>query len=106
MVMDDDDVDAMDANISWFDRTAFDAECLPLESMDFSMLTGDVVPRDGLQRPFLTSGSPTRAPVAKRASTQPVHITHVHQTVIQTHLPVATAQLATTAESTCWPVMP
>ena len=98
--MDADDVNAMNASVSWFDETAFDAESLQVESLDFGLLTGDVVPRDGLQRPLLTSGSPTSAPVAKRASTRPIHITHVHQTVIQASLPVATAQLATTAEST------
>ena len=98
--MDADDVNAMNASVSWFDETAFSAESLQVESLDFGLLTGDVVPRDGLQRPLLTSGSPTSAPVAKRASKQPVHITHVHQTVFQTHLPVATALLATTAEST------
>ena len=90
----------MNASVSWFDETAFDAGSLQVESLDFGLLTGDVVPRDGLQRPLLTSGSPTSAPVAKRASTRPIHITHVHQTVIQASIPVATAQLATTAEST------
>ena len=98
--MDADDVDAMNASVSWLDGTAFSAEGLQVESLDFGLLTGDVVPRDGLQRPLLTSGSPTSAPVAKRASTRPIHITHVHQTVIQASMPVATAQLATTAEST------
>ena len=98
--MDADDVNSLNASVSWFDETAFSAESLQVESLDFGLLTGDVVPRDGLQRPLLTSGSPTSAPVAKRASKQPVHITHVHQTVFQSHLPVATAMLATTAEST------
>ena len=64
------------------------------------LLTGDVVPRDGMQRPLLTSGSPTHAPVPRRASKQPIHITHVHQTVIRAKVPVVTAQLATSAEST------
>jgi len=98
--MDADDVDSLNASVSWFDETAFSAEGLQVESLDFGLLSGDVVPRDGLQRPLLTSGSPTSAPAAKRASKQPVHITHVHQTVFQTHLPVATAMLATAAEST------
>ena len=98
--MDADDVDSLNASVSWFDETAFSAEGLQVESLDFGLLSGDVVPRDGLQRPLLTSGSPTSAPVAKRASARPIHITHVHQTVIQASMPVATAQLATTAEST------
>ena len=53
-----------------------------------------------MQRPLLTSGSPVHAPVPRRASKQPIHITHVHQTVIQAQVPVVAAQLATTAEST------
>ena len=70
--MDADDVDAMNASVSWFDENSFDAEGLQVQSLDFGLLTGDVVPRDGLQRPLLTSGSPTSAPVAKRASQLPM----------------------------------
>ena len=55
-----------------------------LESMDFGALLGDVVPRDGLQRPVLTSGSPVRARAGRRAPAQPTHVTHVHQNVFQT----------------------
>ena len=96
--MDGDEVNSLDASIAWFDATAFDAECLPVESLDFGLLTGDVVPRDGMQRPFLTSGSPTHAPAARRGSKQPTHITHVHQTIIQSCIPTTTcAHIATTA---------
>ena len=99
--MDGDEVDSLNASIVWFDATAFDADCLLVESLDFGLLTGDVVPRDGMQRPLLTSGSPTHVPVPRRASKQPIHITHVHQTVIQAQpqVLVVAAQLATT-EST------
>ena len=90
----------MTVSIAWLDETAFFAEDMQLESMDFGLLTGDVVPRDGLQRPMLTSGSPTNAPVPRRTSKQPIHITHVHQTVIQNCGPVATACPTTIAEST------
>ena len=69
-----------------------------MESMDFGLLTGDVVPRDGLQRPMLMSGSPTRAPVHRRTSKQPIHITHVHQTLIQNCGSVTTACPTTAAE--------
>ena len=99
--MDGDEVNSLDASIAWFDATAFDAECLPVESLDCGLLTGDVVPRDGMQRPFLTSGSPTHAPAARRGSKQPTHITHVHQTIIQSCIPTTTcAHIATPAEST------
>ena len=56
---------------------------MPVESLDFGLLMGDVVPRDGLQRPLLTSGSPVHAPAPRRASKQPINVTHVHQTVVQ-----------------------
>ena len=46
--MEDDDVDLMTASIAWLDNTAFAAQDLHVESMDFGLLTGDVVPRDGL----------------------------------------------------------
>ena len=98
--MDGDEVDSLDTSIAWFDATAFDVDCLPVESLDFGLLTGDMVPRDGMQRPLLTSGSPVHAPVPRRTSKQPIHITYVHQTVIQSQVPVVAAQLATTAEST------
>jgi hypothetical protein len=81
--MDDDTLDAIDASDFWLDDTALDAHSMPVQSLDFGLLMGDVVPRDGLQRPLLTSGSPTHAPVPRRASKQPINITHVHQTVVQ-----------------------
>ena len=87
--MDSDEVNTLNASIAWFDATAFDAECLPVESLDFGLLNGDVVPRDGMQRPLLTSGSPTHAPVP-----------HVHQTVFQTFANDAPAGGATAAEGT------
>ena len=73
---------------------------MPVESMGFGLLLGDVVPRDGLQRPLLTSGSPTRTPVPRRANKQPINVTHVHQTVVQHFGPVAAACPATVAEGT------
>jgi hypothetical protein len=54
------------AAIDWFDESSFAADAVQLESMDFGPLLGDVVPRDGLQRPVLTSGSPVRARAALR----------------------------------------
>ena len=60
-----------------------DAHSMPVESLDFGLLIGDVVPRDGLKRPLLTSGSPTHTPVPRRANKQPINVTHVHQTVVQ-----------------------
>ena len=87
-----DDVDSLDTSIAWFDANSFDADCLPVESLDFGLLSGDVVPRDGMQRPLLTSGSPVHAPVPRRTGKQPIHITHVHQTVIQAQVPVVAAQ--------------
>ena len=35
--MDDDDVDAMNASIAWLDRTAFSAEGMAVESLDFGL---------------------------------------------------------------------
>ena len=76
-------------------------DSMPVESLDFGLLLGDVVPRDGLQRPLLTSGSPTHTPVPRRASKQPINVTHVHQTVVQHFGPVAAAACpATVAEGT------
>ena len=72
------------AAIDWFDESSFAADAVQLESMDFGPLLGDVVPRDGLQRPVLTSGSPVRARAGRRAPAQPTHVTHVHQNVFQT----------------------
>jgi hypothetical protein len=51
--MDSDELDSTNASLSWLDETAFDAECLPLESLDFATFSGDVVPRDGVQRPII-----------------------------------------------------
>ena len=82
------------------DDTALDAHSMPVQSLDFGLLMGDVVPRDGLQRPLLTSGSPTHAPVPRRASKQPINVTHVHQTVVQNFGPVPAACPATVAEGT------
>ena len=95
--MDDDTLDSIDASEFWLHDTAMFANSMPV---DFGLLTGDVVPRDGLQRPLLTSGSPTHAPVSCRTSKQPIHITHMHQTVIQNGGPVAAACSTTVAEST------
>ena len=81
--MDEDTLDAIDASEFWLHDTALDAHSISVESLDFGLLTGDVVPRDGLQRPLLTSGSPAHAPVPRRASKQPINVTHVHQTVVQ-----------------------
>ena len=64
------------------------------------ILQGFWVPRDGLQRPLLTSGSPTHTPVPRRASKQPINVTHVHQTVVQHFGPVAAACPTTVAEGT------
>ena len=86
-----DDVDSLNASIAWLEADVFNTECLPVESLDFGLLTGDVVPRDGFQRPVLTSGSPVRARASRRDGKQPVRVTHVHQTVIQTCAPVAVA---------------
>ena len=97
--MRNDEGNLVDADLGWLDENSFDATRLT-ESMDFGPMMGDVVPRDGLQRPLLTSGSTTHAPAARRASTQPIHVTHVHQTFIQSNVPVAAALPATAAEST------
>ena len=81
--MDDDELDSFDASEFWLHDAAPNAHCMPVESLDFGLFMGDVVPRDGLQRPLLTSGSPVHAPVPRRASKQPINVTHVHQTVVQ-----------------------
>ena len=95
-----DELDSANASLFWLDETAFNAECLPLESLDFATFSGDVVPRDGIQRPILIGGDAPgpRTPRAQRE--QPVHVTHVHQTVIQSTMPVAQAHAATAAEGT------
>ena len=81
--MDDDTLNAIDCSDFCFDDAALDADSTPVQSLDFGLLLGDVVPRDGIQRPLLTNGSPSHAPVPRRTSKQPVNITHVHQTVVQ-----------------------
>ena len=83
-------------------RISFDAHAVQVESMDFASLMGDVVPRDGLQRPILTSGSPVRARASRRDDSRPTHVTHVHQTIIQASnsAPIAVAVEATAAEGT------
>ena len=98
--MDDDTLDAIDVNDFWLHDTALDAHSMPVQSLDFGLLLGDVVPRDGIQRPLLTNGSPSHAPVPRRASKQPINITHVHQTVVQNFGPVPAACPATVAEGT------
>ena len=81
--MGDDALDAIDANEFWLDDSALDAGSTPVQSLDFELLLGDEVPHDGLQRPLLTSGSPVRTPVPRRANRQPINVTHIHQTVVQ-----------------------
>jgi hypothetical protein len=98
--MDDDTLDAIDVSEFWLHDTALDAHSMPVQSLDFGLLIGDVVPRDGLQRPLLTSGSPTHTPVPSRANKQPINVTHVHQTVVQHFGPVPAACPATVAEGT------
>ena len=98
--MDSDELDSANASLSWLDETAFDAECLPLESLDFAIFSGDVVPRDGIQRPILIGGDGPRPRASRAPREQPVHVTHVHQTVIQSTMPVAQAHAATAAEGT------
>ena len=95
-----DDELTLSASIDWFDDSSFAADAVLLESMDFGAMLGDVVPRDGLQRPVLTSGSPMRARAGRRAPAQPIHVTHVHQSVFQTFAPHAPAVEATAAEGT------
>ena len=95
-----DDELTLSASIDWFDESSFAADAVQLESMDFGALLGDVVPRDGLQRPVLTTGSPVRARAGRRVSVQPIHVTHVHQNVFQTFAPDAPAVEATAAEGT------
>ena len=98
--MDDDALDAIDVSDFWLDDSALDADSTPVQSLDFGLLLGDVVPRDGLQRPLLTSGSPVRTPVPRRASKQPINVTHIHQTVVQQFGPVQAACPTTVAEGT------
>ena len=96
--MDDDTLNAIDASDFWFDDTALNADSIPVQSLDFGLLLGDEVPRDGLQRPLLTSGSPLRTPVPRRANKQPINVTHIHQTVVQHFGPVQAACPTTVAE--------
>ena len=98
--MGDDALDAIDANDFWLDDSALDADSTPVQSLDFELLLGDEVPRDGLQRPLLTSGSPVRTPVPRRANRQPINVTHIHQTVVQQFGPVQAACPTTVAEGT------
>ena len=79
---------------------SFDADSMPVESMDFAIFSGDVVPRDGIQRPILTSGDGTHPHVPRAARENPVHATHIHQTVIQSTMPVTQVHVATPAEGT------
>jgi hypothetical protein len=44
--MDSEELDSANASLSWLNETAFDADSMPLESMDFGIFSGDVVPRD------------------------------------------------------------
>ena len=87
--MDSDELDSANASLSWLDETAFNAECLPVESLDFAIFSGDVVPRDGIQRPILIGSDAPRPRASRAPREQSVHVTHVHQTVIQSTLPVA-----------------
>ena len=87
--MDDDTLDSMNASDFLLDDTAFDADSMPVESMDFAIFSGDVVPRDGIQRPILTGGDSTRPHAPRAAREKPVHVTHIHQTIIQSTMPVA-----------------
>ena len=100
--MRNDDELTLSASIEWFSESSFDAQAVQVESMDFASLMGDVVPRDGLQRPILTSGSPVRARASRRDDSRPTHVTHVHQTIIQASnsAPIAVAVEATAAEGT------
>ena len=98
--MDSDELDSANASLFWLDETAFDAECLPIESLDFATFSGDVVPRDGIQRPILIGSDAPRPRAPRAPREQPVHVTHVHQTVIQSTLPVVQVHAATAAEGT------
>ena len=98
--MDSEELDSANASLSWLNETAFIADSMPLESMDFAIFSGDVVPRDGIQRPILTGGDGTRPHARRAVREKPVHVTHVHQTVIQSTLPVAQVHVTTPAEVT------
>ena len=98
--MDDDTLDSMNASDFLLDDTAFDADSMPVESMDFAIFSGDVVPRDGIQRPILTDGDGTRPHAPRAAREKPVHVTHIHQTIIQSTMLVAQVHVATPAEGT------
>ena len=99
--MDDDTLDAIDASEFWLHDTALDAHSMPVQSLaGFWAAAWRRGPRDGIQRPLLTNGSPSHAPVPRRTSKQPVNITHVHQTVVQNFGHVPAACPATVAEGT------
>ena len=101
--MDSDELDSANASLFWLDENSFNAECLPIESLDFATFSGDVVPRDGIQRPILVGDDAPRPRAPRAPREQPVHVTHVHQTVIQSTLPVVQAHAATAAEGTSGP---
>ena len=45
--MDDATLDAIDVSDFWFDDTALDANSMPVQSLDFGLLMGDVSPAMG-----------------------------------------------------------
>ena len=98
--MDSEEVDAFNASLSWLDDASFDADSMPLESMDVATFSGDVVPRNGIQRPILIGGDGTRPHAPRAAREKPVHVTHIHQTIIQSTMPVAQVHVATPSEGT------
>ena len=49
--MRNDDQLTLNASIEWFCESSFAADAVQVESLDFGSFMGDVVPRDGLQRP-------------------------------------------------------
>ena len=104
--MDSDELDSANASLFWLDETAFDAECLPIESLDFATFSGDVVPRDGIQRPILIGSDAPRPRAPRAPREQPVHVTHVHQTVIQSTLPVVQVHAATGSRGHIGPHLP
>jgi hypothetical protein len=75
--MDSDELSNANAEISWLDETAFNAKCLPTESLDFAIFCGDVVPRDGIQRPILTGGDDSRPRASRVPREKPVHVTYL-----------------------------
>ena len=66
----------------------------PVHSFDFDVNGGLQAPRDGVQRPLLFSDTPSLPPSRDRRRRGPhpvIHVTHVHQTVLQTATPTAVA---------------